>query len=68
MITHKRTLVKTGILRILMFIMNFLVLTLMPGSSALVASAMMNAIAFGIYYAYDRLWIKIKWGRKIINE
>jgi len=64
--TRTRTLVKTVVYRIWVICSTYVML-LITGQSlaqALVPTVIINCVWMTSYYLYDRLWARIKWGRK----
>lgn len=60
--TKKRSLFKTVLWRIIATLNSYLVLCI--GIKTILYSALlMNLTGFFIYYFYERVWTKIKWGR-----
>jgi uncharacterized membrane protein len=64
--TRTRTLVKTVIYRIWVIVSTYLML-LITGQSmtqALVPTIIINCVWMTSYYFYERIWIRIEWGKK----
>ena len=63
--TATRSIVKTVIYRIWVLITTYIMLLITGQSlaSALVPTLIINAIWMTSFYAYDRIWARITWGR-----
>lgn len=61
--TKTRSIVKTIAWRVVATLNSFLVLIGFPNHAAIISALIMNLTGFIIYYLYERLWTKIKWGR-----
>jgi uncharacterized membrane protein len=61
--TKKRTLIKSILWRLFATTNSFLVLCLSL-NNALKSAILMNITGLIIYYLYERIWNKVKWGRK----
>jgi len=61
--TKKRTLIKTISWRLVAILNSFLVLTINITDSNIWNAIYMNMTGFVIYYAFDRIWSKINFGR-----
>ena len=64
--TKKRTLVKAIIYESLMFIFSILYFWIWFKSLeiSLLANLIFGVIKIACYFTYDRIWRKIKWGKK----
>ena len=63
--TRTRSLVKTIIYRVWVLATTYVMLIVTGQSlaSALVPTLIINAVWMCSFYAYDRLWARISWGR-----
>lgn len=61
--TRKRSLIKTTSWRVLATLNSFIILTLNCFSSNLYQAIFMNITGFFIFYIFERVWSKIKYGR-----
>jgi uncharacterized membrane protein len=61
--TKKRTIYKTASWRIVAILNSFLVLTFSWTTDNLVNALLMNATGFAVFYIFERIWTKIKYGR-----
>lgn len=60
--TKKRTIIKSAIWRVIATINSFAVLSIGLNHN-LRSAILMNITGFVIYYAYERIFNKIKWGK-----
>ena len=61
--TKKRTILKTFSWRIVAILNSFLVLTVNVTDNNFLNALYMNITGFVVYYFFERLWNKIKYGR-----
>ncbi len=61
--TKKRSLIKTILWRIVATLNSFIILLMFPLHRAIILAILMNITGFVIYYFYERIWNRIKWGR-----
>jgi len=61
--TKKRTILKTFSWRIVAILNSFLVLTVNITDNNFLNALYMNITGFVVYYFFERLWNKIKYGR-----
>jgi len=64
--TKKRTILKTISWRMVAILNSFLVLTVNITDSNFLNALYMNITGFIIYYGFERIWNKIKYGKKTI--
>jgi adenylylsulfate kinase len=64
--TKKRTLIKTISWRFVAVLNSFLVLTFSVTNNNFLNAVYMNITGFGIYYLFERVWNKIKYGKEKI--
>jgi uncharacterized membrane protein len=64
--TKKRTILKTISWRMVAILNSFLVLTVNITDSNFLNALYMNITGFVIYYGFERIWNKIKYGKKTI--
>ena len=64
--TKKRTILKTISWRMVAILNSFLVLTINITDSNFLNALYMNITGFIIYYGFERIWNKIKYGKKTI--
>ena len=64
--TRTRSLVKTVVYRIWVLITTYAMLLITGQSlqSALVPTLVINAVWMTSFYIYDRIWARIRWGRR----
>ena len=62
--TKKRTILKTFSWRIVAILNSFLVLTVNVTDNNFLNALYMNITGFIVYYFFERLWNKIKYGRQ----
>jgi len=63
--TKKRTIIKTVSWRIVAIFNSWVVLTINIGYTNLQKALLMNLTGFFVFYFFERLWSKIKYGRII---
>lgn len=63
--SKKRSLAKTIIWRLVATLNSFIILVTIPTSIAIYLAIAMNITGFLIYYIYERIWNKIKWGKVV---
>jgi len=63
--TKKRSIVKSLTWRVLALSNSWFILTIISDQSNFMKALTMNVIAFGLYYLFERLWNKIKYGRYV---
>ena len=63
--TKKRSIVKSLTWRVLALSNSWFILTIISDQSNFMKALTMNIIAFGLYYLFERLWNKIKYGRYV---
>ena len=63
--TKKRSIVKSLTWRVLALSNSWFILTIISSQSNFMKALTMNVIAFGLYYLFERLWNKIKYGRYV---
>jgi len=61
--TKKRTILKTFSLRVVAILNSFLVLTVNVTDNNFLNALYMNITCFIVYYFFERIWNKIKYGR-----
>jgi uncharacterized membrane protein len=61
--TKKRTIVKTFSWRLIAILNSFLVLTVNLTDNNFLNALYMNITGFIMYYVFERIWNKIKYGR-----
>jgi len=66
--TKKRSVFKGITWRIVAVINSWVVLTLVISSSNIEKAVIMNISGFIIFYIFERIWSKIKYGRYIKND
>lgn len=64
--TKKRTILKTISWRMVAILNSFLVLTVNITDNNFLNALYMNITGFVIYYGFERIWNKIKYGKKTI--
>jgi len=64
--TKQRTILKTISWRMVAILNSFLVLTVNITDSNFLNALYMNITGFIIYYGFERIWNKIKYGKKTI--
>ena len=62
--TKKRTILKTFSWRMVAILNSFLVLTVNVTDNNFLNALYMNITGFIVYYFFERLWNKIKYGKK----
>ena len=62
--TKKRTILKTFSWRIVAILNSFLVLTVNVTDNNFLNALYMNITGFIVYYFFERLWNKIKYGKQ----
>ena len=62
--TKKRTIIKTFSWRIVAILNSFLVLTVNVTDNNFLNALYMNITGFIVYYFFERLWNKIKYGKQ----
>ena len=62
--TKKRTILKTVSWRVVAILNSFLVLTINITDNNFLNALYMNITGFCIYYFFERVWNKIKYGKK----
>jgi uncharacterized membrane protein len=67
--TKKRTIFKTITWRMVAIVNSWMVLVFVQDPHTNLAKALiMNITGFIVFYFFERIWTKIKYGRIIINE
>jgi len=68
--TIKRTLVKTISYRIFIMTLDFICVYLLTGKTSMAVGFMIisNIYTSAGYFAFERIWDRIKWGREINQE
>jgi uncharacterized membrane protein len=66
--TKKRTVIKTISWRVIAILNSWTVLSIVVNGSNLIKALIMNLSGFIIFYLFERVWSKIKYGRFIIEE
>ncbi len=63
---HKRSISKAVTYRVIIIILDFLVVFLLTGKTEIALSFMIisNIYTTLAYYFHERIWNKIKWGKK----
>ena len=61
--TKKRTILKTISWRLIAILNSFLVLTVNLTNNNLLNALYMNITGFVVFYVFERIWNKIKYGR-----
>lgn len=61
--TRARSLAKTISWRIIATLNSFVILLLFPDSVAIIAAVLMNITGFIIYYLFERIWQRVRWGK-----
>lgn len=61
--TKKRSIVKAISWRLIATLNSFIILLLFPSYTAIILAIIMNTTGFLVFYAFERLWSKIQWGR-----
>ena len=61
--TKKRTILKTISWRLVAILNSFLVLTVNLTNNNLLNALYMNITGFVVFYVFERIWNKIKYGR-----
>ena len=66
MISKRRSLVKSVTWRVVAVLVTFLVGLIMTGNLefALSLSLVSNFVNFVLYYFHERVWLRIKWGKR----
>ena len=64
--TKQRTILKTISWRMVAILNSFLVLTVNITDSNFLNALYMNITGFAVYYFFERIWNKIKYGKKTI--
>ena len=64
--TKQRTILKTISWRMVAILNSFLVLTVNITDSNFLNALYMNITGFVVYYGFERIWNKIKYGKKNI--
>ena len=66
MVSKRRSLLKSITWRVVAVLVTFLVGAIMTGNIefALSLSLVSNLVNFILYYLHERVWLRIKWGRK----
>jgi len=66
--TKKRSLIKTISWRMVAIFNSWIILTLVVDGSNFMLAFLMNITGFIVFYFFERLWTKIKYGRKILDK
>jgi uncharacterized membrane protein len=66
--TKKRTVYKSVTWRMVAIINSWAILSFSMSKSNLINALLMNLTGFFIFYIFERVWTRIKYGRTIINE
>jgi len=66
--SRKRTVYKAISWRVVATMNSWLILTLIISGSNLTKAIIMNITGFAVFYFFERIWTKIKYGRTIIEE
>ena len=68
--THARTVAKMISYRVTAFLLTVPLTYLMTGnwSSAFEGSALIHVVLTLDYYIHERIWLKIKWGKKYVRK
>ena len=66
--TKKRSLYKAISWRVVATLNSWIILTLVISDSNLMKAVIMNITGFFVFYIFERIWSRIKYGRHIIQE
>ena len=66
--TKKRSAIKAVSWRLVAFLNSWVVLSVGIGMSNILAALLMNISGLIIFYIFERIWNKIRYGRIIIKE
>ena len=66
--SKKRTLVKTISWRVVATLNSWIVLSVVMSGGNFTKAVIMNITGFVVFYFFERIWSKIKYGRSIEND
>ena len=66
--TKKRTVIKAFSWRVVATLNSWTILCVITASNNLTKAIIMNITGFIVFYFFERIWTKIKYGRTVIKE
>jgi len=66
--TKKRTIIKSILWRVVATLNSWMILSVIINGENIVKAIIMNVTGFFIFYFFERIWSKIRYGRIIIND